>query len=122
MRRVATVAMLAGLGTALAGCASTATGASSTGGHASGAAASPVSVGIRNFTFTQQIVSVTAGTAVTWTNRDSSIHTVTANDHSYDSGHLAQGQSYRHTFRAPGRYGYHCDIHQYMTGTVIVTG
>ena len=121
-RRVATLAVLAGLGATLTACAGG--GGAGTGASAEARSGAPASVGvaIRNFSFTQQTLTVAAGTTVTWTNRDSSVHTVTANDRSFDSGHLAQGGSFRHTFRAPGTYGYHCDIHQYMTGSVVVTG
>lgn len=108
MPRRATLAMLGGLATALAACG--------------GPATSSTSVVIRNFAFQQQTVTVAPGTTVTWTNQDTSAHTVTADDRSFTSGPLAQGQSFRRTFPRPGTYGYHCDIHQYMTGTVVVTG
>jgi plastocyanin len=77
---------------------------------------------IRNFAFHQQTVTVTPGTTVTWTNQDSSAHTVTADDHSVASSPLAQGQSFRRTFPGAGTHGYHCEIHQCMTGTVMGTG
>lgn len=57
---------------------------------------------------------------VTWTNDDGSIHTVTANDGTFDSGLLDSGGSYSYTFTTPGVFEYHCTIHPWMTGSVTV--
>jgi plastocyanin len=57
---------------------------------------------------------------VTWTNNDSTIHTVTANDGSFDSGYVNPGQSFTYTFTAPGVYEYHCQLHPWMVGYVTV--
>ncbi len=57
---------------------------------------------------------------VTWTNNDSSIHTVTANDGSFDSGYLNPGATFTYTFTEPGVYEYHCQIHPWMIGYVTV--
>ena len=35
-----------------------------------------------------------------------------------DSGNIATGQRYVHTFANAGAYGYHCTIHPSMTGTI----
>ncbi|HET7838890.1 MAG TPA: hypothetical protein VFL04_03970, partial [Rectinemataceae bacterium] len=64
-------------------------------------------VSISGFSFPDR-VSVAPGGTVTWTNRDAVTHTVTADDRSWDSGELAQGQSYSVVFRTPGSYAYHC--------------
>jgi plastocyanin len=123
MFRVAIVAALAGLGILVTGCGGTDTSAPSVPIQIQGAAAaSNTNVIIRNFTFQKPAITVPAGTSITWTNQDSSIHTVTAADRSFDSGNLAQGQTFSHVFRVPGTYAYRCNIHQYMTGTVVVTG
>jgi plastocyanin len=39
----------------------------------------------------------------------------------WDSGDLANGASFSHTFTAPGTYAFHCNIHPSMTGSVTVT-
>jgi len=57
---------------------------------------------------------------ISWTNDDASIHTVTANDGSFDSGSLVPGATFTHTFTTPGTYEYHCTYHPWMTGVVIV--
>lgn len=57
---------------------------------------------------------------VTWTNDDSSIHTVTANNGAFDSGYLNPGDSYTFTFTKAGVYQYHCQLHPWMVGYVTV--
>ncbi len=57
---------------------------------------------------------------VKWVNYDSMPHTVTAVDGSFDSGNLDPGQSFVHTFNAPGTYVYVCIYHHWMEGAVIV--
>ncbi len=56
---------------------------------------------------------------VTFLNQDTAIHTVTALDGSFDSGNIAGGGSWTHTFTA-GTYSYHCIYHSYMKGTITV--
>jgi plastocyanin len=58
---------------------------------------------------------------VTWANADIEKHTVTADDGSFDSGDVAAGASFQHTFATAGTVKYHCIIHESMTGTVTVT-
>jgi plastocyanin len=77
-------------------------------------------VDIEDFAFSPATIEIEAGTTVTWENYDSAPHTVTADDGSFDSGDLAQDQTFSHTFDQPGTYSYSCTIHPNMTGTVIV--
>jgi plastocyanin len=65
-------------------------------------------------------VVVGVNNTIQWNNDDTSPHTVTANDASFDSGNVAPGQSFTFTFSTPGTYEYHCVYHPWMTGTVIV--
>jgi len=90
-------------------------------------AQSTVNVTIDNYAFTPATITVVIGVnnTVTWTNEQSSpppAHTVIADDNSWGSGTLSKGVSYTHTFTAAGTFGYHCSIHTYMQGTVIVLG
>jgi plastocyanin len=81
----------------------------------------PNEVIIQNFAFNPGTISVTTGTTVTWTNKDAVTHTVTSNTAGlFDSGNIAPNGTYTHTFSTAGSYPYHCTIHPYMTGTVIV--
>jgi plastocyanin len=66
------------------------------------------------------IVVLGINNTVVWTNNDSSPHTVTANDGTFNSGNLAPGQSYTFTFTTPGTYTYHCTYHPWMYATVTV--
>ena len=85
-----------------------------------------VNVSINNFSFTPATITLVLGVnnTVTWTQNQSGIpyHTVTANDNSWGSSHLTTGQSFTYTFTSAGTYDYHCTLHTYMKGTVIVLG
>ncbi|MBV8172562.1 MAG: cupredoxin family copper-binding protein [Candidatus Eremiobacteraeota bacterium] len=81
-----------------------------------------VHVSIDNYAFKAPQVTIPGGEAVVWTNKDDDPHTVTADDGSFDSKGLAQGDTFRHVFSKPGTYPYHCSAHPYMKGTVIVQG
>ncbi len=63
---------------------------------------------------------VPVGGRVVVTNTDAASHTLTAVDASFDSGTLAQGDSYEFTVEEPGTFEYHCEIHPSMTGTITV--
>ena len=76
------------------------------------------SVNIDNFAFSPPVVKIAAGGSVTWTNADTTTHTVTFSDSSQT---LSHGATYTKTFATPGTYAYHCNIHPSMTGTVEVT-
>lgn len=80
-------------------------------------------VTIANFAFSPANITVKKGTSVTWTNQDSTSHTVTENDgkNGPSAPPLGQGQNYSFTFNQTGTFHYHCSIHPEMTGTVTVT-
>ncbi|MGB9660069.1 MAG: cupredoxin domain-containing protein [Nitrososphaerales archaeon] len=87
----------------------------------------PDQVLIMHYSFMPNIITVTKGTTVTWTNLDPVIHTVesgTAEQPTelFDSGPLNQGQSFSFTFTEPGVYVYHCEPNPYMLGMIIVQG
>ena len=77
-------------------------------------------VDISGFAFVPQTLSVSPGTTVTWTNNDSSSHTIASNDNLFQSGNLAKGATFSHTFGQKGTFNYHCSIHPSMTGKIIV--
>jgi plastocyanin len=85
-------------------------------GGGSGAAGNAVS--IKNFQFSPNPLVVKAGAAVTVTNDDGTVHTLTADDGKFDTGNLDGGAKKTVSIDAPGTYAYHCDIHNYMTGTI----
>jgi len=94
-----------------------------TGDSPSGASATTdTKVSIDNYAFKAPKITIQSGTAVVWKNMDDDPHTVTADDGSFDSKGLGQGDMYRHVFSKPGTYPYHCSAHPYMKGVVIVEG
>ncbi len=89
-------------------------------GPAASAAAAGSAVAIKDFSFQPASISVAVGSTVTWTNNDTTGHTVTADDGSFDSGTVAPGASFGHTFDTAGTFTYHCNIHPSMTATITV--
>ncbi|MBU6429277.1 MAG: cupredoxin domain-containing protein [Cyanobacteria bacterium REEB65] len=91
-------------------------------GASSGTTAQAAAVTLSGFAFNPQSLTVKAGTAVTFTNKDSVGHTVTPDNAGEftGSGTLTGGQSQTITFAQPGTYAYHCSIHPSMTGTIVV--
>ena len=72
-------------------------------------------------------LNVPVGTTVTWTNNDNTVHTVTEGNPSgntpangFDSGILAPGKTFTHTFDTAGTIQYYCTLHPTMLGEVIV--
>src|SRR5436190_24184837 len=81
----------------------------------------PNTVSVKNMAFSPASLSVTSGTTVTWVNNDEIAHTVTADDGTFDSGSIAPGNSFTHTFSSVGTVNYHCSIHPMMKGAVTIT-
>ncbi len=79
-----------------------------------------MSVTIASSAFSPASITVPVGSMVTWTNKDAIAHTTTSDGAGWDSGSLAQNASFAHTFTAKGTFTYHCSIHPFMTGTVMV--
>jgi plastocyanin len=74
---------------------------------------------IENFAFNPQNVTVSAGTIITWENKDSVTHDVTIDNGLFDHD-LNPGETFSFTFNTTGTYAYHCDIHTSMKGQIIV--
>jgi len=74
--------------------------------------------------FAPSIVRIEPGQGVEWTNDGATVHTVTANDGSWDSGNLDPGATFSHVFETAGAYQYYCRYHgapnHGMIGTVVV--
>ena len=55
-------------------------------------------------------------------NKDNVAHTVTSITGAFDTGDVQGGSSAHFTApNKPGTYPYRCGIHQFMTGTLVVT-
>ena len=48
------------------------------------------------------------------------MHTATSTTGAFDSGDIAQGESFSVTFTTPGTYDYFCTPHPTMTGQIVV--
>jgi plastocyanin len=73
-----------------------------------------------HFAYSPASLTVAAGSTVVFKNLDSTAHTVTATDKSFDSGEMTEGASWSHVFAKPGTYTYLCTYHTYMEGTIVV--
>jgi plastocyanin len=80
----------------------------------------PNEVWIQGNAFTPATINVTAGTTITWTNKDAVAHTVTSTTGLFNSGSLATGKTFSKMFSGTGSYPYFCSVHPTMTATVIV--
>src|SRR6476620_7661426 len=89
---------------------------------AGGSSANAVS--IQGFAFAPKTLDAKVGWTVTWTNKDSTDHTVSSDSSDpakFDSGHLGSGKTFSFTFAKPGTDKYFCKIHSYVKATVVVS-
>jgi plastocyanin len=90
------------------------------GSPAFAADAMTANVKIDNFTFNPPVLTIKAGTTVTFTNNDDIPHTVVAKDKAFRSKTLDTDDTYTFTFTTPGSFAYFCSLHPHMTGTIVV--
>jgi plastocyanin len=95
-------------------------------GCSAGAAASPVATNKvdlpKSYRFEPEVITVPAGTEVTWTNHDEFTHSVRLLDDGGDVMQMAPGESVSFTFDKVGTHRYDCSFHPHdMHGSVIVT-
>ncbi len=80
-------------------------------------------IALREVAFNPRVVPLRAGAKVTWRNRDRVAHTVTVGSElnsTLDSGEVAPGERFSHTFDRPGAVKYRCKIHSQMRGELRV--
>jgi plastocyanin len=79
------------------------------------------SIDITNMAFNPGSVTISVGDTVEWTNLMGMDHTVTPDNSEFpSSGHIKPKAKFSHIFGASGSFAYHCEIHPFMKGTVIV--
>jgi plastocyanin len=91
------------------------------GGRAIGAtavASGTKSVDINHFAFHPPTLSVKRGGKVTFTNSSHTAHTATGG--SFDTKKIAPGTSVTVRFGQKGTFVYHCKIHPFMKGKIVV--
>ena len=78
--------------------------------------------------FEPPTLTASKGTSVTWTNADSTLHTVTSGSAEsgnsgteFDSSYLAAGKTFQHQFGTAGTFDYYCTLHPWMKGKVVVS-
>jgi len=84
------------------------------------ALAATSSVNIQGSAFVPPTTTVRVGDTVTWTNRDAFSHTSTSDTGVWDTGVIRAAASGSFTFTAAGTFAYHCAIHSFMHGTIVV--
>jgi plastocyanin len=109
-------------GVGVAACASLAVGAG--GVSAAATATTPAlvptaAVRIVDFRYKPRLLTIVAGTKVTWTNYDGTGHNVVFKR--FGSIVLGTGETYSHAFKVAGTFRYHCTLHFDMKGKVVVT-
>lgn len=80
---------------------------------------------ISGMAFSPSSKTISTGTTIKWINKDSFAHTVTSGtpgspSGTFNSGNLGQNGEFSFTFNQTGTFRYFCNIHQSMTGTIIV--
>jgi len=83
-------------------------------------------VTVKDSKFESKEITVKVGTTVTWMMNASFPHTVTADDGTFDSGRMGNGETFTFTFEQAGEFPYYCSLHggpggSGMAGTVTVT-
>jgi len=79
-----------------------------------------------NECYIPHMVTIDVGGEVMWNNIDAMAHTVTAGtpteglSENFDSGLVAPGAMFSHTFEDAGTFDYFCMVHPWMAGAVIV--
>jgi len=95
-------------------------GTGGTGGTGGSGGPGTNEVFIQGMAFNPASITVTAGTTITWTNKDAIGHTVTSNTKLFNSGTLQQGGTFSFTFPTAGTFSYYCTIHPSMVASVTV--
>ena len=91
----------------------------------SASAQAATTINMNATTFDQPQLQIAAGSTVMWNNPSGLVHTVTADDSSFDSGDVPNSGQFSMEFDTPGTYAYHCTYHGDvggvgMSGVIVV--
>jgi alcohol dehydrogenase (cytochrome c) len=73
------------------------------------------------FYYQPKEVTISNDTYATWVNQDSALHTATADNGSFDTGIIPIDANATVKITGSGKLEYHCTIHPWMQGTIIVS-
>jgi plastocyanin len=79
--------------------------------QATSASAPTITITMKDNAFSPSKLTIPIGATVVWKNEGSGEHTVTAEDGSFDSGALASGGTFQHTFAKAEPFPYFCQFH-----------
>src|SRR5262245_22522441 len=123
-RILAVLALCFALAVLLAACggddSSSGSSNSGTTAAASGSSSSSAAVAVTIDNFAFSVKPVTAGQSFKVQNKDSTEHTFTANDGTFDVD-VPAGKTVTVDGQKAGTYAFHCKIHSFMTGTLKVS-
>jgi plastocyanin len=75
---------------------------------------------IVDFAFAPAEITITVGQRITWVNDDGAPHGLAFSDGAKGTDLLLPAATFSRRFDRPGTYDYHCSVHPYMTGRVVV--
>jgi plastocyanin len=76
-------------------------------------------VDISHFEYHPPALNVAKGTRVVFSNSSGTAHTATDKG-VFNSGHIKPGHSFAVRFERKGTFRYHCEIHPFMHGKIVV--
>jgi plastocyanin len=76
-------------------------------------------VDIDDFKFRPATLEVGKGATVVFSNSSATAHTAT-DEGAFDSGRIKPGHSFAARFERKGTFRYHCEIHPFMKGKIVV--
>jgi plastocyanin len=91
--------------------------ASASGAGATASTAQPVK--INHFAFHPGTLRIKKGSRVAFTNTSPITHTA-SDPGSFNTGHIKSGTSVVVRFKQKGTFAYHCEIHPFMKGKIVV--
>jgi plastocyanin len=107
------------------GCSKNDTSTNDTSTNSTGNTPAANEIFIQGMAFSPANKTISIGTTIKWTNKESITHTVTSGvpgspSGLFDSGNVGLNGVFSFTFSQAGTFKYYCKIHSSMTGTITV--
>jgi plastocyanin len=94
--------------------------AAKTGGNDTSGSTGSQQIEMGDDVFKPAMLTIPAGTEVTWINKGQKAHTVVSIDKHFDSGLVHVGEKFSYRFTDPGTYSIRCSPHPKMIGQIVV--